>query len=84
MSHPDDAIAEAMANDIWDALAPMRHFHDDYDEGMDFDKHHEKAELALMKVLDKWYSAGYKDGVAEEKASWDDSPEIDYTDEHPV
>ena len=71
MSLPDDAMAETMADDIWTALEPLRDYHDNYDEGMDFDKYHEKVEMRLMKVLDKWYGAGYKDGVADEKASWD-------------
>ena len=63
----DEAMAETMADDIWTALAPLRHFHDNYDEGMSFDKYHEEAEFLLMSVLDKWYGAGFKDGCADER-----------------
>ena len=67
----EDAMAEKMAEDVWEALAALREYHDEYDEGMDFMKCHEQVEGLLMKVLDKWYGAGYKDGVAEEKACWE-------------
>ena len=67
MSMQDDVMAETMADDIWAALAPLREYHDEYDEGMSFDKVHEQTELLFMKVLDKWYSAGFKDGCADER-----------------
>jgi hypothetical protein len=76
MSFPDDAVTETMADDIWAAMEPLRYYHDNYDPDMDFDKYHERAEINLMKVLDKWYSAGFKDGVADEKASWEYGPII--------
>jgi hypothetical protein len=63
----EDELAEQMAQDIWDALEPFRHYHDDYDEGMSFDKMHEKAELQLMAVLEKCYNAGFAAGVADER-----------------
>jgi hypothetical protein len=39
--------------------------------GTDFETAHEDVEILLMKVVDNWYGAGFKDGVAEEKASWE-------------
>jgi hypothetical protein len=65
-NRPEDARLEAIADAIFAALAPLRHFHDNYDEGMVFDKYHEEAELALMQVVDKAYNDGYKDGAYDE------------------
>jgi hypothetical protein len=67
----NDAMLEKVADQIWMALKPLRHFHDEYDEGMLFDKFHEEAELNLMRVVESWYHDGFKNGVNEEKASWE-------------
>ena len=53
---------EQRSDAIYEALAPLRHFHDEYDEGMEFMKYHEQTELNLMKVLDKVFSEGYAEG----------------------
>ena len=58
-----DEMAEKMADDIWQAMTPLRHYHDNYDEGMSFDKYYEEAEMALMSVIDRWYHTGVSDAA---------------------
>lgn len=72
-----DAMDEKMAEEIYAALQPLRYFHDEYDEGMSFDKYHEKAELLLLGLLDKWYAIGFKDGVADERYTREMSEQYD-------
>jgi hypothetical protein len=56
----DDDLAEQMADEIWIALAPLRLYHDEYDEGMSFDKKHEEVEMNLMRLLEEYYNKGTK------------------------
>ena len=58
-----DEMAEKMADDIWQAMTPLRYYHDNYDEGMSFDKYYEEAEMALMSVIDRWYHTGVSDAA---------------------
>lgn len=72
----EDAMLEKMAEEIFEALKPLRHYHDEYDKGMSYEKQHEEAEFLLMKVVDKWYAAGFKDGAANER-NWGFEDESD-------
>jgi hypothetical protein len=60
----DDEMAEQMAEDINVALEPI---HDLCTINGELSMSYEQVELNLMKLLDKWYAAGFKEGVADER-----------------
>ena len=71
-----DSQLERMSEEIEKALEPLREWFQKIEDGRpirgtDFETAHEDVEILLMKVVDNWYGAGFKDGVAEEKASWE-------------
>lgn len=68
----EDAAAEKMAEDISEAMKPIREWFDlvrgEYPLHFEnFERAHEDAEVRLMKILDDYYKGGYKDGAAEER-----------------
>lgn len=71
MSH-EDAQAEQMAEAVYAAMEPLRDWFARIENGVPisgtkFEQAHEDVELLLMRLLDKYYGAGFKDGVAEEQ-----------------
>lgn len=64
----NDAADEQMAEDVYDAMKPLREWFNKAPLGQtEFEKAHEDAEILLMKLIDKYYGNGFKDGVTDEK-----------------
>lgn len=65
----EDARAEQMAEDISEALRPIWGWVDPNKVDLaSFERAVEDTEILLMKLLDKYYDGGFKDGVVMEEA----------------